>query len=313
MEADYNMKAGGPPVPVAIINYNTREHLRACLASVVPEHPPEVIVVDNASTDGSAEMVRHEFPEVTLIGRDDNPGYGAAANQAIAASSGDVVLLLNSDTRLLPGALSGVANYMGRHPRVGLVGPRLLNTDGTLQPSCFTWPGARKTLKAVGSGLASRIFKVRDRHWWTWSYDRPRNVPCVLGAALAIRRTAFEEVGGFDPAFFMYYEETDLCVRLWRAGWSVQFAPDAEVVHVGGVSTDQQRAAMYAQKCASMLQFLKKHDGRSVARRHAIALKALLQIRLLRDTTRLKLGGLGTERGNLLDAVERWRTALASI
>jgi GT2 family glycosyltransferase len=281
------------PVSVAVINYNTRDHLRACLASVVPEHPAEVIVVDNASTDGSAEMVPCEFPDVTLIAREDNPGYGAAANRAIAASSGDVVLLLNSDTRILPGALTDIVDYAERNPAAAIVGPRLLNQDGSFQRSCFPWPGAGAALfeEIVGSSRITGIPVLRERFWRTWSHDRPRKVPWVLGAALAIRREAFEAVGGFDPSFFMYFEETDLCKRLWQAGWEVHFSPEAEIVHVGGASTTQQRATMYAQLYVSMLRFVEKHDGAAARQRLAFVLKTVMRLRMMRESARLKLSG----------------------
>src|SRR5258708_164207 len=128
------------PVAVVIVNHNTRNHLRACLASVRAERPAETIVVDNASDDGSAAMVKAEFPEVTVCANETNPGYGAAANQAVARTSLPYILLLNSDTRLQNGALLHLSSYLDRHTRAAIVGPRVLHPNGSLQPSCFPFP-----------------------------------------------------------------------------------------------------------------------------------------------------------------------------
>lgn len=297
---------------VAIINHNTREHLRACLQSVLPEQPAQIVVVDNASTDGSAELVRQAFPHVTLIARDDNPGYGAAANQAIGAISGDRVLLLNSDTRLLPGALDTLAAYMDRHPRAAVVGPRLLNADGSLQRSCFGWPGAGAALfeEVVGSSRLTALPLLREHFWRTGSHDRPCKVPWVLGAAMAIRRGPFEAVGGFDPSFFMYFEETDLCRRLWDAGWEVHFSPSAQIEHLGGASTGQQRAPMYARLYQSMLEYVEKHDGSSARWRLRTVLRAVMRLRLAREAVRNAIRRGPSAEGAASDAASRWRAVL---
>src|SRR5262245_26457705 len=129
------------PIAVIIVNYNTCEHLRACLETVLAEAPSEVIVVDNASSDDSAQMVRAHYPWVVLCANKTNLGYGAASNQAIARCTAKHVLLLNSDTLLPVGALQALSTYLDRHPRAAIVGPRLVNSDGTLQASCYPFPG----------------------------------------------------------------------------------------------------------------------------------------------------------------------------
>ncbi|HEX2190634.1 MAG TPA: glycosyltransferase family 2 protein, partial [Longimicrobiaceae bacterium] len=207
------------PSAVVVVNHNTRELLRACLASL-PSGVPAV-VVDNASTDGSAEMVRASFPHAVLLADGTNPGYGAAANRGVRACAAEHVLVLNSDTRLEPGALEALGAHLDRHPRAAVAGPALLNPDGSPQASCFPFPGTLGWLLENDpvAPLAVRIPGLRGRLLCASPPRRAAAVPWVLGAALAVRRSAFEEVGGFDEAYFMYFEEVDLCRRLASAGW----------------------------------------------------------------------------------------------
>jgi N-acetylglucosaminyl-diphospho-decaprenol L-rhamnosyltransferase len=247
---------------VVVVSYNTREHLRTCLESVLRDEPGMVVVVDNGSSDGSAEMVRTDFPSVRLLIDPRNRGYGAAANLGIRACDADHVLLLNSDTVLAKGTLSALGGYLDTHPRAGLAGPRLRYPDGALQPSCQPFLGTFQLAleKTPLARLLRRVRPLRERYLLSHSpHDRPRIVPWVIGAALAIRREAFEDVGGFDDAFFMYAEEVDLCYRLRQRGWEVHFAPVADVVHVGGASTSQQRLRMRARRSMSALHFYRTH------------------------------------------------------
>jgi len=238
---------------VAIVNYNTRDHLQKCLETVLPQWPAEIVVVDNGSSDGSVEMVRELFPDVRLI-QAENRGYGAAANRAFAASSAPYVLLLNTDTLLRPGALEALADYLDDNPRAGVVGPRLLNPDGSLQPSSFAFPYPLSKL-ARWLPMASR------RYLPNWSHDLPRVVPYVLGAAMGLRRSAVEEIGGFDERFFMYFEEADLSLRLVRRGWETHFTPSAIVVHEGGASTRQLSGFMLLELYRSMARYYELHHG----------------------------------------------------
>jgi len=253
-----------PPFAVVVVNFNTREDLRACLRSVVASAPRQIVVADNGSTDGSREVVREAFPSVALLCLDENPGYGGAANRAIAATSAPYVLLLNSDTLIAPDALETLGAYLDTHPGAAVVGPRLLNPDGSLQPSCYPFPGSLRWAfdnDDVGRLLA-RLPLVRELGLRTWRHDRSRRVPWVKGAALALRRAAFDAVGGFDESFFMYHEESDLCFRLADAGWEVHFAPVTDVVHTGGTSTAQRQPEMDAALARSATRFHRKHyDG----------------------------------------------------
>jgi GT2 family glycosyltransferase len=234
------------PIAVAIVNYNTREHLHACLATVQLEAPSEVVVVDNASSDGSTEMVRADYPWVALHANKTNLGYGAAANQAIASCSAEYVLLLNSDTLLQAGALMALSGYLDLHPHAAIVGPHLVEADGTLQASCYPFPTPLNTFleNSTSAILLGRLIRrhiplLRNFYLRTWPHTSARVVPWLKGAALAIRRTAFDAVGGFDESYFMYFEDADLCYRLNAAGWKVHFVPITTVVHIGGASTSR--------------------------------------------------------------------------
>ena len=263
---------------VVVVSYNTRDVLRACLRSVTREAPAEIVVADNGSTDGSIEMVRDEYPEVILDVESRNAGYGAAANRAIRRCRASAVLLLNSDTVLAAGSLSSLRAYMEAHPRAGIVAPRLVSTDGSLQPTCHLFPSPLITLLEYSwlGDLVGLLPRARDRYLPASTHDRARVVDWVTGAALLIRRKAFEEVGGFDERFFMYFEDVDLGYRLRKLGWETHFAPVAEVTHVGGASTSLRFMDMYSQEFASLLRFYQLHMPTRVRRARAAIRAAML-------------------------------------
>jgi GT2 family glycosyltransferase len=303
-------------VAVAIVSYNTREHLRACLESVAPERPVETVVVDNGSTDGSVEMVRDEFPAVGLI-QSANRGYGAGANRAFAATTAPYVLLLNTDTVMQPGALAALAHYLDGHARAGVVGPRLLNPDGSLQPSCFPFPSPLNVLlvsACVGRAVCEPVPALRERFLRTWSHNAPRVVPWVRGAALGIRRDAFDEVGRFDEGFFLYYEETDLCRRLGRAGWETHFAPVTDVVHAceistGGVGVSTATTRIYFQ---SLARYFKQHHS-PLTRWTALFLERLvLLIRLGHGASRYMTSSSRGDRALVATEIQAWMAVLTT-
>ena len=280
MEAEQTTPPRVRSVDVVIVNYNARDRLDACLAAAQADGPGRLVVVDNASSDGSAEMVRQRFPGVVLHANTRNLGYGAAANQGIASCSAEYVLLLNSDAVLTPGALQSLATYLEGHPRAAVAGPRLVGSDGLLQVSWFPlwlpwlllvrsalmpWVGREWFwTDALGAESASgRRFALAPalrRRFVPRRWDAPaRAVPWVLGAAMLLRRAAFEAAGRFDEAFFMYFEEVDLCLRLAALGWEVHFAPVTTVIHAGGTSTRQRRTEMAGQYLASTLLFYGRH------------------------------------------------------
>ncbi|MEO7040255.1 MAG: glycosyltransferase family 2 protein [Gemmatimonadaceae bacterium] len=293
-------------IAVAIVNYNTIGDLRNCLATVRAAGATEIVLKDNGSTDGSVEMVEREFSEVRVLDSRDNPGYGAASNQAIAACRAPYVLLLNSDILLAPETLDVLVEYLDAHPRAAIVGPRLRNPDGTLQRSAHAFPRP-VTLRPV----VRHIPGLRDRSLLTWPHDQPRVVQWVKGAALAIRRTAFDAVSGFDPAFFMYFEETDLCYRLHEAGWEIHFTPATTIVHKGGASTEQMRADMAVQFYASMRQFYRYHYPTADLRRLDAVLRLQSRLALARDRARLLSTRDPRAAAILADDVRVWRRVLA--
>lgn len=304
-----------------IVSCNTHNLLRACLDSLAVNPPDAVIVVDNNSSDGTVEMLRRDYPHVTLCLNARNLGYGAAANQAIAMSGTDHVLLLNSDTRVAPDALSRLRDVLDQQADVAIVGPRLCNDDGSLQPSCFHFPTPLEVFLDVANAarVIRRIPRLRDMYLRSWMHAEMREVDWVSGAALAIRRRAFDAVHGFDPAFVFYYEEADLCYRMRQAGWRVCFAPAASVTHIGGGSSKglQGRgrpAELTVQLYAGLAHFYRQHY--SPAARLALAglLEAIAMLRYIRD--RLHLLRLGksshdtVERDVLQSNLKAWRLML---
>jgi hypothetical protein len=256
-----------PDISVCIANLNQCALLRQCLTSLY-EHAEglelEVFVIDNASVDGSVDMVRTEFPAVKLILNQENRGYAAANNQAILQSRGRYVLVINNDVVLYPDALQRMVAFMDEHPRTGLVGPKVLNPDGTLQPSCSRLPGPW--------GLVPRVLyldKLFPDNRWTgtlfmsyWDYDTRREVDMVMGCCMLVRRAAIEQVGLMDERFFFYAEEADWCYRIRDAGWAIYFLPEARFVHYGGQSTQDVALEMHVQHFRSRLRFFEKHHGR---------------------------------------------------
>ncbi|MEB3327904.1 MAG: glycosyltransferase family 2 protein [Candidatus Sericytochromatia bacterium] len=252
-----------PPVlSIVIVNWNTRELLRACLDSVAraTSVSHEVWVVDNGSTDGSPELVRDAYPDVHLIANTDNRGFAAANNQALRLAQGAYVLLLNSDTVVHPGALDAMVAFLHTRPAVGAVGCKLLNADGSLQPSAHSFYATLGAL--VENQLVAAVWPWRHAHTpWLRLFDHSvaRPVGWVCGAALMVRRPAMLEVGLLDEAFFMYGEEVDWQLRLRQAGWQVWFIPHARITHLGGGSSRQAVTAMRRQERASRARFVAKH------------------------------------------------------
>ncbi|MCA1668618.1 MAG: glycosyltransferase family 2 protein [Thermomicrobia bacterium] len=235
-------------VSVIIVGWQVRDLLRGCLMSIAMHEERErleVWVVDNGSTDGTAAMVATAFPWVRLIACDDNPGFAAGNNRALRRATGDVCILLNPDTELQDAALTTLAAYLRAHPAVGVVGPRLLNPDGTLQSAGFAPP----SLFQVWYDLVPWPRRLYPSHlngrYPNAPTDTPYAVGFPLGACLAVRRDVLERIELLDESYGMYMEELDLCARVRAAGYAVQILPTVAVTHHGGQSTRQAPAAMF--------------------------------------------------------------------
>jgi GT2 family glycosyltransferase len=260
-------------VSVIIVNWNTKELLRDCICSVY-EHAGnidyEIIVIDNASTDGSASMVKNDFRQVILIENSDNRGFATANNQGIAVAKGRYVLLLNSDTVVLDNSIANTVRFADENPHAAVTGCRVLNPDRSLQRTCFMFPSILNML--LSSTYLYKLFPKnrffgREQMTW-WNRSDVREVDVVTGCFMLVRREAIEQVGVMDEQFFMYCEETDWCYRFREKGWKVMFAPVGEIIHFGGQSTAQKPVAMIVQLRLSILKFIRKHYGWSL---HLIA------------------------------------------
>jgi hypothetical protein len=297
---------------VCIVNYNTCELLRASLRCVLAEDPVEVVVFDNASLDGSATMVEEEFPTVKVLSSGENIGYGAAANLAIAGCLAEYIVLLNGDALIKPGFLPAASNYLDRHATAAIVGPQIYNPDGIPQTSCFYFPTFAHIFLYLSGlyRLASAMPLVRERSLQAGSALRPGPVPWVLGAALAIRRTAFASAGGFDETFFLYFEEIDLCYRLARQGWQTHFEPAAQAIHIGAASAAQRPVETTIQYFSSLAHFYQKHYSTPAL----IALVALVEFfaffRLCRDAVRSRLTRDLGQRVAMAKDIQVWRSLL---
>ena len=229
-------------VSVILVSYNTADLLEQCLASIIDEKVNiEIIVIDNASTDGSAQMVQSQFQHVILIANQDNRGFSKANNQGIQVSNGRYLLFLNPDTQVLPGALHVAVEFMDAQPAVGLAGTKIINPDNSPQPSVeYRYPGQQHAREDFGLATG-------DIAW-------------VLGASIIARKNVIDQLGGFDEDYFLYAEETDLCLRARKNGWKIDYIPEAVIVHWGGQSeVTSKPAAMWRRRISSEIIFYQKH------------------------------------------------------
>jgi len=249
-----------PDLTVVVVAYRSAPHLPACLESAAASSDglaQETIVVDNASGDGTPDLVRAQAPEARLIVNESNRGFAAAVNQAARMARGRHVLLLNPDARPLPGCIARLASELDTRPEVALAGPQLLGPDGGLQPSAWPAPGL---LSLAYDALLLHNLMPRSRLGLVSAPGRePVDVECLSGACLLVRRSAFEALGGLDERFFIYYEDTDLAVRARAAGYRVRLVPAAQAVHLVGGSAFQDRRQFLIRFHESRGRFLAKH------------------------------------------------------
>jgi GT2 family glycosyltransferase len=255
-------------VSIIIVSWNTCGLLRDCLRTVIEqtgEVSHEIFVIDNASHDGSAEMVGAEFPSVKLIANNDNRGFAAANNQGLRNALGRYILLLNPDTIILDAAVTRCIRYADAHPDVGVIGCQVLEDDRRIQRTGFSFPSPWN-LFLTQSGLSrvfprSRLFGRPELGWW--GRDSEQDIDVISGMFMLVRREAIEQVGLLDEAYFVYGEETDWCYRFFRAGWRRVFTPCARIVHLdgGGKSTVQVNVRMFVQLQKSAMIYFRKNSG----------------------------------------------------
>ena len=250
-------------VSIILVNWNTRDLLIQCLQALPPamrDLDAEIIIVDNASSDGSVQALKSEFAYVHLIQNERNLGFAAANNQALRIAAGQYALVLNTDTLPKPESIKRLVAFAETHPQAGMVGALLLNPDGSFQASFADFPSLRnETLLLLG--LAKRLLGPHFPNHGPHESREPRRCDWVQGACLLVRRDALPAIGLLDEGYFMYTEETDWCARCWKAGWEVWFTPQARIIHYGGQSAARQPAAKRRQLYASKARFFRKHRG----------------------------------------------------
>ncbi len=249
-----------------MVSWNACDDLRACLASLanatLDPATIETVVVDNASTDGSPEMVEREFPRVKLIRLSTNTGFSGGNNVALENLTAEFAFLLNSDAVCESGAIDGLLDYADFHPDAGMLGPKVLNPDGSLQYSCRRWPTpAAGIFRNVWIGRwFPRNRPAADYLMRDYDHETPRAVDWLSGCALMVRRTCVEKIGLLDgETFFFYCEDMDWCLRAHQAGFGVEYVPSAVVRHKIGGSTDQVADKMIVEHSRSMVKFWRKH------------------------------------------------------
>ena len=305
---------------VILVNYNTGHLLAECLGALRAAAQGlrlQVIVVDNASRDGSADLLRRDHPDVELIANTDNLGFGRANNRALPLLQSYWVLLLNTDAFVAPDALSQSLNLLKDQPAVGIVGARLVGRDGVLQPSCRYFPTlANQFLQRIG--VCHWFPAVRSVDDMAWDHASVRHCDWVPGCFYLMRREVLVQVGLFDPRYFLYMEEVDHCRAAKAKGWQVAYCPTAEVVHIGGESAKSEARIsesgrqIPALQIESELLYFRKWHGLAGAALHGFLSVLAIALRVLRNL--LGRRPLAWHRGQLQEASSwctlMWRTSL---
>lgn len=282
-------------VSFVLVSWNVCELVRRSLTSILAESAgiqAEIILVDNASRDGTGQMVQAEFPSVHLIANPDNRGFTAGNNQALALAEGRYLFLLNPDTELLPGATKALVDFLESNPQVGIAAPQLLNPNGTIQSSRRRFPTFATALLE-----STRLQRWFPHNPWLSRYyvldkpdDEPQEVDWVVGAAMLARREVYQQVGGLDEGYFMYSEELDWCYRAKLAGWRVVYFPGARVVHHLGKSSEQVAAARDIYFHSSKIRFFRKFHGRLLSECLRLFLLLMFGYQLLEESAKWLIG-----------------------
>jgi GT2 family glycosyltransferase len=247
-----------PVVSIILVNYNGGPIVLDCLASVqalLIQVPYEVIVVDNASVDGSADRIAQQFPQVQLVRSPQNRGFGAGNNMGAHWARGQYLFLLNTDTILTGDLLPSLVRLMEQDPGIGIVGPQLRNLDGSFQLSTSPALGIWGELQALQQQRQYR----QQQPALSQQFEQQQPVDIVIGAALLIRQSLFEALGGFDERFFMYFEESDLCQRARERGWQIIYTPETSLIHLGGYSVGKTPDGLRLEYRRSQLYYYQKH------------------------------------------------------
>jgi GT2 family glycosyltransferase len=276
--------AGAADVSIVILSWNTREMLLDAIRSFWPVAglAAELIVVDNASADGSADAVERAFPGARVIRNARNLGFSGGVNVGLAAARSELILLLNSDTLVVGTAIAALVDYARAHPQAGVVGPRVLNRDGTLQASCWRFPSLLHL--ALEASYLYQLFPAS--RWFNRSrmggedLGAPRAVDAVSGCSFLLRRSLLERIGGLDERYFMYSEDVDFCFQTRKAGFEVHYAPVGEIVHFGGGSSRLASQKMFCELRRSVLRFFWKNHSPARASAARWLLVAFLVLRL---------------------------------
>jgi GT2 family glycosyltransferase len=269
-------------ISIVILNYNDKDYLKGCLESLAgatKTRQLEIIVSDNASTDGSNEMVETLFPHVKLLKNKENLGFTRGNNVGIRASTGKYVFLLNSDIKVLDGCIDALAQFLDDHPDVGIAGPRVLNRDMSHQSTCRRYPTLWNNFCLV-TGLA-KLFRESSlfsgEHMFYFHGDREMDVEVLVGCFSALRRKAIDQVGMLDENFYMYGDDLDWCRRLRQGGWRVVFFPGAQAIHYIGTSTTKKDPVRYSLlQQQSVLRYWRKYHSRA----GVVGIQCLMALRL---------------------------------
>ena len=304
---------------VAIAARNIRELLRNCLNSLRPAStgepvPPvssmEVIVVDDCSSDGTAEMVRSEFPEVRLIRNDENLGFARSSNKGLLESGGDYLALLNADTVVPRGGLERLVAFLEEHPEVWAVGPKLVYPTGGVQPSCSTFLQVRYVLfEQLFLDKLFRRSRLFGGHFLTWwDYSEPREVDVLSGACIVAPRRTWEQVGLLDENYFLYCDDPDWCLRVHQAGGKCFFLPDVEIVHYVGATSQANRGPAILAYNRSRCYYFRKFHGERAA-------ELVRKIAVFGAGLRLALWGGKALLGSLAarEQAKMWRSVLKGL
>ncbi len=283
---------------IIIVNWNVKRLLQECLQAIeracqaTLNLTVEIIVVDNASSDGSPQMVRQAFPRVNLIASNENLGYARGNNAGVAAANGRCLFLLNPDTVISPSTLTTIVDYLETNDKVGALGPQLLWPDGTVQSSRRRFPTLGSLF--LESTLLGQWFPynriIRHYHMADRSPDQPQKVDWVVGAALLIRREAWQQVGPIDGDFFMYFEETDWCKRSAAVGWETHYLPAAQVIHFEGKSSERIVADRTLRFQRSKIHYTRKYFGQGWATTLRLFLWLTYAIQWLEEGTKWLIG-----------------------